>query len=219
MMKQNPGDNVLRVLILSFAAMASAGSLAFTQGGCSAVGLIAHAATPPPKVPAMYKLQPAPTIVLVEFTNNPGRAQLEAQSIAQLATGMMREQGLGFMLDPSLVVQAQSRQPLGKVLRPSEMARACGAKQFVYVSLRDYSTTTSVAGEAASGSAEAAVWVVDATTAEVLWPPESSQGFPIGANVPFTPTTGGATEQGIRAQLNQQIAQKAGRLFFEWQEQ
>lgn len=74
-------------------------------------------------------------------------------------------------------------------------------------------------GETASGQAEAAVWVVDAQTAEVLWPPESGQGFPIGASVPFTPTTGGTTEQLVHDQINQQIAQKSGRLFFEWQEQ
>ncbi len=194
-------------------------SLAAATGGCAAIGLVAHATSGPVKVPAMYKLPPVPTIVLVEFTNNPGRGQLDAQRIAQLASGMMRDQGQTFVLDPNLAIQAQSRQPLGQTLRPSELARACGAKQFVYISLRQYATVSSVAGEAASGSAESAVWVVDATTADVLWPPETNQGFPIGASVPFTPTTGGTTEQAIRDQLNQQIAQKAGRLFFEWTEE
>lgn len=200
--------------------LAGALGLAGLSAGCAAMGLIAHATTPPPRIPAMYKPAAVPTIVLVDFSRNPGRASLNSQRIAQLATGMMKEQGLTFLLDPGLAVQAQSRESaMGKTLRPSELARACGAKQFVYIDLRDYSTTSSVAGEAASGQAEAAVWFVDAQSAEVLWPPETSQGFPIGASVPFTPTTGGTTEQAIHEQLNMQIAQKSGRLFFEWQEE
>ena len=187
--------------------------------GCAAVGLIAHATTPPPKVPAMYKPAPVPTIVLVEFSGNPGQGTLDAQKIAQLVTGMMTANGVPSMLDPGLATQAQSRQLLGRRLRPSELARECGAKQFIYIDLRRYTTTSSISGEATDGQAEAAVWVVDAQSAEVLWPPEASQGFPIGASVPFTPTTGGTTGQAIHDQLNQQIAQKSGRLFFEWQEQ
>ncbi|QOV90798.1 hypothetical protein [Humisphaera borealis] len=195
------------------------GVIAFSAIGCAAAGLIAHATTPPPKVPPAYKLAPVPTILLVDFSGNPGQGTLDSIRIAALATGMMRDNGLTFMLDPGLATSAQSSQPLDKRLRPSELARACGAKQFIYIDLRRYTTTSSMLGETASGQAEAAVWVVDAQTAEVLWPPESGQGFPIGASVPFTPTTGGTTEQLVHDQINQQIAQKSGRLFFEWQEQ
>jgi len=200
---------VLLILLLAGVAAVSA--------GCSVLGLVAHATTPPPKVPPKHVLAPVPTIVLVESSASRGYATLDAQQIAAHVTAQLRENKLDFVLDSGIALEHQSRRnPDGSRLKPSQLARACGARQFIYVDLTSYGTTTAVAGEAADGQAAAAVWVVDADSAQPLWPPEANQGYPVAATVPFRPTTGGASEQAIRDQINTDLGQKTARLFHEW---
>lgn len=191
--------------------------LAVSAGGCALLGVIAHKASPPPKVPARYTLKPEPTVVLVERASNPGEAAMDAQRIAQLITQLMRENGVTQVIDPSRAMEARSRRnPDGSRLRPSELARAVGASQFVYVDLTRYETTEALAGQAADGQAEAAVWVVDARSAQPVWPPEANQGHPVAAAVPFAPSSTGTTPQSVRDKLNQDLALDISRLFYTW---
>lgn len=199
--------------------LGSACALVLSSGGCAAMGLVAHAVTPPPKVPPKFVLPAEPTIVLVDSSTSAGQTMLDGQHIARRASESMRAAGLNFVLDSSLAVEQQSRHhPDGSRLRPSEVARACGARQFVYIDLTRYGTTSGMSSDGTNGQAEAAVWVVDAQSAQVLWPPQANQGHPLGVTVPFRPSTAGTSEQAIRTEMNEMLGEKAGRLFFEWRE-
>ena len=215
-----PASTLARsVALTALLALAAAAA-----SGCALFGVIAHKASGPVKHPAVHPLAKEPTLVLVERRANPGEAALDAQQVADEVTRLLRENNAAPTVDPGLAVEARSRRNAdGSPLRPTEIARACGAAQMIYVDLTRYQASSAVAGEAVAGEVEAAVWVVDARTAQPRWPAESNQGYPVAAGVPFRPAAsgagGGGTEQSVREEMNRTLALRIARLFYLWVEE
>ncbi|MDB5295841.1 MAG: hypothetical protein JWO31_1824 [Phycisphaerales bacterium] len=195
-------------------------ALAGANGGCGIFGVIAHKAAGPVKHPALFALPKEPTLVIVERGNNPPEAATDAQRVASEVARLLKENNAVTVVDPGLAIEVRSKPGEdGGRPRPTEIARACGATQLIYVDLTRYETSQAVAGEAVDGQVEAAVWVVDARTAQVRWPLQANQGYAVAAAVPFKPADSRNTEQGVRDEMNKDLGTRVARLFYLWTEE
>ncbi|HEX8912404.1 MAG TPA: hypothetical protein VF796_08585 [Humisphaera sp.] len=204
---------------------------AAASGGCAILGAVAYKVSGPTTHAPEYLLADEPTIVIVERAGNPGETAVEALQIAAVMTDLLKAtktvkpatqpaRPMPTFIDPGLALEARGKlTPDGRRPTPAEVARTCGAKQVIYVDLRYYSSTRSLAGDAIDGNAEAGVWVFDARTAQARWPLESTSGKSVAASVPFTPVTGTDTGETVRQKLAQDFGTKVARLFTGWTEE
>jgi hypothetical protein len=198
-----------RLVVLLFGA-----AVLSLSGGCTILGVAASKLSGPTHVPPVYVLPKVPTLVLVDRPVNFGAVELDAQRISRDVTTALEQAKIAPMVDPGQAVDVRSRRTEdGRRLRPTEIAAACGAKQIIYVELGKLDSTTAVGGDAMDGKADATVWVVDVTTAHVLWPPEETRGFAVKAEVPFKPTAEGTSVQEVHAALDGMITERVSRLF------
>ena len=191
-----------------------------TLTGCNLLGLAAYKLSGATKNPARYKLAQEPTLVLVERASNPAEATTDAARIAQVVSDLLRTNKAVPVVDSMLAMEARShRGPEGRRLRPSEIALACHATQVIYIDLTKYNSTPAIAGEVVEGQIDLTVRVIDAKTGTVRWPQDGDLGFPMSEAIPFTPTTGGVSEASLRQSMDDKLALKLARLFYEWSEE
>jgi hypothetical protein len=211
---------VKRSQLFCFVVLLLGTALVSLSGGCTILGVAASKLSGPTKVPPMYVLQKEPTLVLVDRAVNYGEVELDAQRISRDVTTALEQAHIAPMVDPGKAVDARTRRTAdGRRLRPTEIAAACGAKQIIYVELGRLESTTAVGGDAMDGKADATVWVVDVTTAHVLWPPEETRGHSVKAEVPFKPTAEGTSVHEVHAALDGIITEHVSRLFTGYSEE
>ena len=71
------------------------------------------------------------------------------------------------------------------------VGRAAGAKQVLYVNVRQYAVEGTVAGEMTKGSGELTVRVVDVKTGANRWPTDSAAGHTVpGPSIPLGGNSG-----------------------------
>jgi hypothetical protein len=207
------------------ALLLAAALLPLSAGGCVILGAIAYKVSGPTRHAAAFTLAPEPTLVLVDRSSNPGELAVEGHQLATAITAELADKlkptpevPQPTFVDPGLVVTRRTAAD-GRRLSPAEIARACGAKQVIYVDVKRFAQQQSLAGDAVDGQLEATVWVFDAETAKAVWPAQSNVGKQVSVAVPFTPSTGAATTEVVRQQVVQQTGQKVSRFFTGWIEE
>ena len=197
--------------------------------GCSLFAAMAYKMSPEVTVPARYAPKKEPMVVIVQRSRNQGDAVHEAERIGRYVTEDLKAHKIGPMLDPAELTDLQPRRTGGSVwaaARPAapaarpmtltEMGRAVGARQILYVDLTTFAIEPALGSEMVNGQAEARVRVIDAETGKTRWPTDTTQGHLISLSTPFAATAGGGGETAVREHMTQALAARIARLFYSW---
>ncbi|HSZ58053.1 MAG TPA: hypothetical protein VK797_20485 [Tepidisphaeraceae bacterium] len=192
------------------------GALLAMAAGCNIAGLFGYAAGGSMKVPAEYKLENRPTVVLVENYENADLYALPADRLERGITDDLTEGKLAKLIAPDKVNDVKSSDPTDyhKMDIPA-LGRAVGAKQVVYVNLVQFTVDSPAGGDRFVGKAEVHVKVVDSDTGHTLWPPDSSNGRVLKYETKTTDEVDATKFDRVEDQLCQNLTQKISRLFRE----
>jgi hypothetical protein len=172
----------LRLVCLSAMLYASLGVALALAGGCSALGLAAHA-LPPPKVEPVYENLAGRSIAVMVWADQGIRIdwqpiQLDLTSAIQqklfdaAASGKVDHVGGStFPLRPESVVRYQRDYPHIEGLLITDVAPSLKVDRLIYVELEDFSTRSPGAIQLFKGHAEATLKIVEVTgnTAQIAY--------------------------------------------------
>jgi hypothetical protein len=154
---------VLLVLALTLATLAA----------CNVVGPAALLIEGPPKIDAVYKLDPKrPTVVFVDDRNNVLKRVALRQAIAQAAQQELLDQGtLKQVIDCKAAYQVTARDKSNSVLSIVEVGKAVQAEIVIYVTVDSFGLSPD--GSSYAPAASMRVKVLDVTKDDPrLWPKE-----------------------------------------------
>jgi len=181
--------------------------------GCNVLGPIAYIVHGPPKIDAVYTLDPdRATVIFVDDVGSrlPSRSvRGEVASSAQKY--LLREECLKDLIDYRPALLAASSDRSGTILSIIEIGESVKADVIVYVMIEDFGISPD--GQSFSPFAYARVKVLDVKTQKRIWPADE-RGHPVrmppNPQTTTAPTTvGGRLESSrlLAAELGQAVAQ------------
>lgn len=186
--------------------------LCLFTGGCNVIGAVGGQLGGPQKVKARYTPPRELMLVLVENYHNPAATRLDAQRLGLRLTEELGRWKVAPTVDAGTLESLRAREDFSK-MPVEQVGRAAGARQVLYVNLREFATSTTVGGDATQGRAEMHVRVVDAATGRTRWPTDASRGYPVTVE---TPWASGGNEVAVKGQLAQRAAYEIVRLLRTW---
>jgi hypothetical protein len=186
-------------------------------GGCSLLGGLAYKLSPPATTPAQYKLGIDPAVVLVENSRNPSQTEVDASLVAALLRDDLARHKSAVLVEQHAVLRLRDRDPAAFAkMSITEIGRAVGAQQVVYVDLHRVSVEVDSGNQMVRGAVEASVRVIDVRTGANRWPQDVPQGVPIGFETPYTDIGRQMTDASVRRVLHEKLVRTIGRLFRDW---
>lgn len=183
-------------------------------GGCSIVGAVGSKFTGAQKVAPQYRPPQEPMLVLVENYHNPAATRLDAQRLGLRLAEELNDRGVAPVVDPGRVESLQGRDDYG-TMPIEKVGQAVGARQVLYVNLREFGSSGTVGDDAVKGRADMHVRVVDAATGRTRWPTDASRGYRVTVETPWSGQRR-AGEVAVREQLARRAAHEIGKLFRTW---
>src|SRR5688500_2463269 len=199
---------ILRPGVFWLASVAVLASLA----GCTPMGVLTHKLVGPPPRPAQYVPAKEPMLVLVENYRNPSAAMLDAEQLARRLSDELAHHKIAPLVAPDRLEAVRGQPDYAKMTIPA-VGRAAGAKQVLYVNVRQYTVEGTVAGEMTKGKADMTVRVVDAKTGANRWPTDSSAGHAVTIQTPWLRREEGVNEATLRDRMSRQAATYIVKLF------
>lgn len=198
-----------------WAHLAAAAVLAgATAAGCVAAGYIAHVASGPPKVQALYTPTTRPTAVLVDSRNQRGVDSALRDQLASLLTVELEDRKVVPVVAFHRIYDLRHADPRGfRQLKVDEVGRRVGAEQVIYVEILESDFVPTSAGMLLKGSLTAVVRVVDVETGDVLWPTTMSEGYMVAVETPFQERRA-ASADAVREAVCRLMADRIARLFY-----
>jgi hypothetical protein len=212
-----PPARAIRCLLFSVLAL----FLLVLPTGCFVLGAVAHKIAGPPAIKARYVPVKEPMLVLVENFHNPAATRLEAQRLAALVAELLERHKVAPVVRPARLTEVQARPDYPTMTIPA-VGRAAGARQVLYVNLRQFDVERTTGGDMMKVRAEMLVRVVGAAVGRTRWPVESPQGYTVTAEGPWVRTAGGggtektASEPLLRDQALRDAADQIAKLFRNW---
>jgi hypothetical protein len=193
----------------AFASVYLLSSILFSPG-CSAVGALTNKVVPQAPVPAAYvPAKDKPMLVLVENYRNPSAATMDAQRLTVHLADELQRYRVAPVVDAEALESLRSRDDY-HAMKVQDVGRAAGAKQVLYVNLRQVNLSNTVAGEMIRGNVEMYVRVVDVASGQTLWPRDLPEGHAVTAETPWVRTgAAGAREGASEPALHEQVAVNA----------
>lgn len=208
-----------RLLPTSLASALLAALLA-ALGGCNVVGAASYAAHGPGHIKPQYLFGKQPVLVLAESWGNAGDVSSDAMQLGQLLPKTLTDHEAAIVIDPQKLEHLRDQDP-DKYARMTidGIGRATGAKQVLYVNVRNVQVDAPGGGQTMRGQMVALVRVVDSNSAETLWPPDAQAGAIVQAQTPWIQRDDNpATAQRLmHGQMVEQMADEIAKLFYEWQ--
>ena len=215
---------VARRVACAFALILLPSAVCLGLAGCNVFGILASRTVGPPAVKPQYVLPKAPVVVLVENFRNPAAVRLDAERLGRHITAELKRYDLAPIIEPAALGPVLARPDFAS-MKQSEIAKAVGAAQLIYVDLRKFDVEEALGSEMIRGHAELSVRVIDAATGETKWPTDAAGGSLLTIETPYLrtgagtgPSGGGpsANEPALREGMAKQAAQKIARLFRKW---
>ncbi|MGD1278510.1 MAG: hypothetical protein ABR964_14960 [Tepidisphaeraceae bacterium] len=189
-------------------------------GGCNAVGAAAYAAHGPTKIKPQYVFGKQPVLVLAESWGNAGDVSADAAQLGDLLPKTLTDHEAAKPIDPQKLERLRDQNP-DKYARMTidGIGRATGAKQVLYINVRNVQVDAPGGGQTMRGQIVALVRVVDSNSAETLWPPDAQAGALVQTQTPWmqradNPAT---AQRQMHRQMVEQMADEIAKLFYEWQ--
>ena len=200
-----PGPRASIRWLVSIAALAS-------LAGCTPVGMLTHKLVGPPPRPAQYVPAKEPMLVFVEKYRNPSSVVLDADRLARRISDELARHNIAPLVAPDRLEAVRAQSDYAKMTIPA-VGRAAGAKQILYVNVRQYGVEGTVAGEMTKGKGELTVRVVDAKTGANRWPTDSPAGHTVTIETPWLRREEVPTETALRDRMSRQAATYIVKLF------
>ena len=188
-------------------------SLAACCAGCNVFGAIAYKTMGPEAVPAAYV--PPKELMLVHAEGRANDMQPFADQLAVMVANDLKLHHVAPLVDDTKLYALRSNKAaeFSKMIIP-DVGRAVGAKQVVYIDLRECSFESNPGSDMFQGSVDARVRVVDVATGVTRWPD-------IGGSQPFTAKTdyvrrdARETPLAVRNMMLEDLAGAISRKFYE----
>ncbi|MDP9174023.1 MAG: hypothetical protein M3O30_09180 [Planctomycetota bacterium] len=182
-------------------------------GGCGIVGALAYQANGPGKVEARYVPPQDPMLVLVESWHNSGEVEADAANLSVALMRELKENKVAPVVGADQLERIRDSNPdaYGKMTTDA-IGRAVGAKQVLYVDVRQSGVVIPPGSNTMRGEMTARVRIVDALTGETRWPLDSKNGELVNMKTDWT-TSDKGTEASVRNEMADAMAEGIGKLF------
>jgi hypothetical protein len=183
-------------------------------GGCALFGFAAQALFPP-KINAQYEPpKAAPMLILVENRQNPGMSVAESDELTSYIADDLNAYEVCPVVDRTKLQALRDQQEKSAdKMSISEIGKAVGAQQVLYVDLRR-SSIGNVEGVPLHGRLDIAVHIVDVKSGRTTFPKTSTEAYAMTFETPLT--AGGNDPALIRQALLGNAGTSIGRLFHVW---
>jgi hypothetical protein len=184
--------------------------------GCNLIGALAYKTVGPNEIDAEYKLPLAEPVLVLAENYQRGTLQSAADELAELVFTDLQAHKAGTLIPPDKLMQLRSQKPERfNLLRIQEVGQAVGAKQIIYINLKELDVTGVTGSDAVSGKISATVRVVDVATGQTKWPDiGSDREFHASTN--FVPETQVDSLGVMRTQMAQDLSVQIAQLFYKY---
>ncbi len=191
--------------------------MAALLAGCAVPGAIAYKVFGPPAIPARYTPpKTEPLVVLVEDAHSAGAGLPEAEELLQALNSDLTQHKVAPMVDPRKVhdLRDLNTQAFSK-MSISEIGRRVGAKKIIYVNITQCDFVIPPSSDVMKLKLTANIKVVDAYSAEVIWP-NNIDGEVLHREGDFQRMTADMTASNIRREALKEIGEEISRMFYEY---
>jgi hypothetical protein len=189
-------------------------ALLMLQGGCNVLGFAASALSGGGTTPAAFTPAKLPMVVIAENFNNPAEAALDAEPIARYTSDALRTHEVAPLIDPDHVSRLREQDPEKfRALTIAGVGRAVDAEQILYVNIIDVEVHLADQSDLIRGRGEVRVRLVDANTAETIWPVGAAQGYSVAAETRIV-RRAERSDATVRSDVHRALAERIAQLFF-----
>lgn len=132
--------NIQKILLLALL-----GCIGLLSGGCNVVAPVAMAIEGPPKVPAVYELNPErPTVIFIDDRHNVLPKRSLRTDMARVTERVLLDSGLvlpGNLIDHRAAMRVAARETPGDPLSVVEVGRRVGAEVVIYLTFNNFQIT------------------------------------------------------------------------------
>jgi len=189
--------------------------LAVCTSGCNVFGALAYKMNGPDAVKAEYVPPHEPILVLAESYGQANDLQPYADQLAVLVRKDLKAHDVGPIVDDTKLLELRSdkSREFDKMKIP-DVGRAVGAKQVVYIDLRECSFESNPGSDMFQGSIDARVRVVDVSTGITRWP-DVGGGKPFHAKTDYVRQDARDTPLAVRNMMLEDLAGAISRKFYD----
>jgi hypothetical protein len=189
-----------------------------TLPGCAIVGVVANDVGGNSMVPAQYIPPKEPTLVLVENFSVASGGDIDGDRLSHYVSDVLKQADIVPLVDYAGITRLREQDPMAyRHMSIAAIGQAVGAKQVIYVSVSEYSPTSSGGTDLVSWKGAVKVKVVDTQTGKSRWPEDLADGVPVSAETSFKETDPEKGDLLVRDELNQTLAKQIAKLFHEWE--
>ena len=204
--------HVMRHMIRVVVAMA----LPLAASGCNLLGFAANAVGPPPVQP-QYVPRKEPILVLCENYKDPGATYLESEQLERLVAHELVANDVAPPVGADTLAQLRGdRAAEFARMSITQIGRATGAMQVLYIHMERTSTDVAEASEMLKGSGAARAKLIDVATGATLWPTDTPEGRYVSAESPMLHAGETTTPQSVRAGVQRELAEKIVQFFYSY---
>jgi hypothetical protein len=169
----------------------------------------------PDTVPAQYVPPKEPMLVLAESYGQANDLQPYADQLAVMVRNDLKAHGVAPLVDDTklLALRSDRAREFDKMKIP-DVGRAVGAKQVVYIDLRECTFESNPGSDMFQGSIEAKVRVVDVSTGQTRWP-DVGGGHPFHAKTDYVRRDARDTPVAVRNLMLEDLAGAIARAFYD----
>jgi hypothetical protein len=192
-------------------------SSTFLLTGCELPGVILHETIGQLAVPAQYEPKKVSTLILVENYRSPDEMQLDGDQLAHQIGDELKKEAKMDLVDPDKLVPLREEDPTKfHSMTIPQIGKAVGAKQIIYVDLKQSAVTADISQSVVHAEALAQVRVIDVETGVTLWPASASHGHELDAKADYDPSDSSHAAS-MRTDMLTQLSSRIAKLFYKWQ--
>ncbi len=186
-----------------------------TSSGCNIMSALAYKTMGPNVIPAEYAPPKEPTLVLAESYGQSNDLQPYADQLGNLVTKELAAHKVAPLIDDTKLMALRGEKAGGyDKMKIPDVGKAVGAKQVVYIDLRQCGIESVPGSDLFQGSIEATVRVVDVATGQTRWP-DVGDSHPFKKKTEFTRRDARDTPLAMRNMMLEDLAGAVSRLFYD----
>jgi hypothetical protein len=189
--------------------------LALSLSGCNIGGALAYKFFGPTKEPAEYTPpKDRPLVVVVENYHNPADLQQPADQLAAMISDKLEVVKIAPIIPTEKVVALRTEKGAAfDKMKIPDIGRAVGARQVVYVNLKQCSIEHILGADDIRCNIDAFVKVVDVDTGATKWP-DTGDGKEFPIHTDYNRSEGHRTEESVRDGVLDDLSTSIAVLFF-----
>jgi hypothetical protein len=212
------------------ACVLAAGMLCLAPAGCRVAGALWYKAVGPEAFPPKFSpTKTQPLLIMVENAHATSGSVPEADELTQVMYDELKDnlykdlkteqkdKPINNLVDPEQVHLLRAAHPAAfQKMSISEIGRKVGAKQIIYVTLRQFVYEMPAGGDNLRLKMNAAVRVVDADTTQTIWP-DGEEGEVFEYESPYSRITAETNEHTLKREVLRKAGTEIARWFYPYQ--